>query len=75
LVVAIGRAGRDIPVESANEHVWGYAVGPAVTCSSNCATRAAPGNWARPSINRHRSARWCRHRESATRPRAQSGSG
>jgi fumarylpyruvate hydrolase len=27
LVVAIGRAGRDIPVESANEHVWGYAVG------------------------------------------------
>jgi fumarylpyruvate hydrolase len=27
LVVAIGRAGRDIPVERANEHVWGYAVG------------------------------------------------
>jgi fumarylpyruvate hydrolase len=27
LVVAIGRAGRDIPVENANAHVWGYAVG------------------------------------------------
>jgi fumarylpyruvate hydrolase len=27
LVVAIGKAGRDIPVEHANEHVWGYAVG------------------------------------------------
>jgi fumarylpyruvate hydrolase len=27
LVVAIGRAGRDIPVERALEHVWGYGVG------------------------------------------------
>jgi fumarylpyruvate hydrolase len=27
LVVAIGKAGCDIPVERANEHVWGYAVG------------------------------------------------
>ena len=27
LVVAIGRGGRDIPVESALEHVYGYAVG------------------------------------------------
>ncbi|QRY78139.1 fumarylacetoacetate hydrolase family protein [Pseudomonas sp. PDNC002] len=27
LVVAIGKAGRDIPEEQANEHVWGYAVG------------------------------------------------
>lgn len=27
LVVAIGKAGRDIPLERANEHVWGYAVG------------------------------------------------
>jgi fumarylpyruvate hydrolase len=27
LVVAIGKAGRDIPVERAHEHVWGYAVG------------------------------------------------
>lgn len=27
LVVAIGRAGRDIPIERANAHVWGYAVG------------------------------------------------
>jgi fumarylpyruvate hydrolase len=27
LVVAIGKAGRDIPVERANDHVWGYAVG------------------------------------------------
>lgn len=27
LVVAIGKAGRDIPVEQANAHVWGYAVG------------------------------------------------
>ncbi len=27
LVAAIGKAGRDIPVEVANEHVWGYAVG------------------------------------------------
>ncbi len=27
LVVAIGKTGRDIPVDSANEHVWGYAVG------------------------------------------------
>ena len=27
LVVAIGKAGRDIPVERASEHVWGYAVG------------------------------------------------
>ncbi|MBT9595543.1 MAG: fumarylacetoacetate hydrolase family protein, partial [Vitreoscilla sp.] len=27
LVVAIGSGGRDIPVEQANEHVFGYAVG------------------------------------------------
>jgi fumarylpyruvate hydrolase len=27
LVAAIGKGGRDIPVEEANEHVWGYAVG------------------------------------------------
>jgi fumarylpyruvate hydrolase len=27
LVVAIGKAGRDIPVAQANEHVFGYAVG------------------------------------------------
>lgn len=27
LVVAIGKGGRDIPEASANEHVWGYAVG------------------------------------------------
>ena len=27
LVVAIGKAGRDIPVENANAHVFGYAVG------------------------------------------------
>ena len=27
LVAAIGKAGRDIPVARANEHVWGYAVG------------------------------------------------
>jgi len=27
LVVAIGRSGRNIPVERANQHVWGYAVG------------------------------------------------
>jgi fumarylpyruvate hydrolase len=27
LVVAIGKAGRDIPVERAIEHAWGYAVG------------------------------------------------
>jgi len=27
LVVAIGKAGRDIPVARANDHVWGYAVG------------------------------------------------
>ncbi|MBU3724218.1 MAG: fumarylacetoacetate hydrolase family protein [Burkholderiaceae bacterium] len=27
LVVAIGRGGRDIPVERAHEHIWGYAVG------------------------------------------------
>jgi fumarylpyruvate hydrolase len=27
LVAAIGKAGRDIPVERANEHVWGYTVG------------------------------------------------
>jgi fumarylpyruvate hydrolase len=27
LVAAIGTAGRDIPVERANDHIWGYAVG------------------------------------------------
>ena len=27
LVAAIGKAGKDIPVERANQHVWGYAVG------------------------------------------------
>lgn len=27
LVAAIGRAGRDIPVEHANAHIWGYGVG------------------------------------------------
>ncbi len=27
LVAAIGKAGSDIPVETALEHVWGYAVG------------------------------------------------
>jgi len=32
LVVAIGKAGRNIPVEKAHEHVWGYAVGLDMTC-------------------------------------------
>ncbi|ARP87133.1 fumarylacetoacetate hydrolase family protein [Bordetella genomosp. 9] len=27
LVVAIGKGGKDIPVEKANEHIWGYALG------------------------------------------------
>jgi len=27
LVVAIGKGGRDIPVDQANLHIWGYAVG------------------------------------------------
>lgn len=27
LVVAIGKGGRDIPVEQADDHVWGYALG------------------------------------------------
>ncbi len=27
LVVAIGKAGKDIPVEQANDHIWGYALG------------------------------------------------
>lgn len=27
LVAAIGTGGRDIPVEEANDHIWGYAVG------------------------------------------------
>jgi fumarylpyruvate hydrolase len=27
LVAAIGTAGRNIPVEQANDHIWGYAVG------------------------------------------------
>lgn len=27
LVVAIGKAGKDIPVEKANEYIWGYALG------------------------------------------------
>ncbi|MFC4274668.1 fumarylacetoacetate hydrolase family protein [Achromobacter aloeverae] len=27
LVVAIGKAGKDIPVDQANDHVWGYALG------------------------------------------------
>ena len=27
LVVAIGKAGSDIPAASANQHVWGYAIG------------------------------------------------
>lgn len=27
LVVAIGKAGVDVPVERAREHIWGYAVG------------------------------------------------
>jgi len=27
MVVALGKGGKDIPVERANEHVWGYAVG------------------------------------------------
>ena len=27
MVVAIGKGGRNIPVEKALEHVWGYAVG------------------------------------------------
>jgi len=31
LVVAIGTGGRDIPVETAREHVWGYALGNDLT--------------------------------------------
>jgi fumarylpyruvate hydrolase len=27
LVVAIGKGGKDIPVETANDHIWGYALG------------------------------------------------
>jgi hypothetical protein len=45
LVVAIGRAGADIAVASARDHVWGYAA-----CRSRRRRRpASPGTWPRAS--------------------------
>ena len=52
LVVAIGRGGRDIPVEGALDHVFGYAVGLDMTRATSRTPprrKASPGTWARVS--------------------------
>ena len=77
LVVAIGKRGSDIEVANALEYVWGYAIGfdmTAVTCSSPCATRDDPGNWAKPSTSRRRFRRSFRQVAAVTRREAASGS-
>jgi hypothetical protein len=52
LVLAIGRGGRDIAVEDALDHIWGYAVGidpPVATASAMPAICDCLGKWAKAS--------------------------
>lgn len=50
LVVAIGKGGADIPVSSALDHVWGYAVGVDLTrrdLQDEAKKQARPWEWAK----------------------------
>ena len=52
LVVALGSGGKDIPVEAANDAIWGYGVGVDLTRRDVRARRrssGARGTWARAS--------------------------
>jgi len=77
LVVALDKAGSDIPVEQALDHVFGYAVGIDLTRrdrSSRRTSRAGLGTGARASTAPLPSRRCIRCRRWGTRPRAASGS-
>ena len=57
LVVAIGKVARDVPVERALDHVWGYGVGLDMTrrdLQGEAKKLGRPGKWARRSTNRRR---------------------
>lgn len=50
LVVAIGKAGRDIPLETALDHAWGYAVGVDLTrrdLQNEAKEMRRPWDWAK----------------------------
>ena len=57
LVVVLGKGGRDIPVEQANDCVWGYALGLDMTrrdLQGEMKKQGRPGKWARPSTSPRR---------------------
>ena len=77
LVIAIGRGGSNIAVDSALEHVFGYAVGNDLTrrdLQAEARKRGAPWDTARASTLRRRSRRSAARTTSATSPAGGSGS-
>ncbi len=69
LVIAIGQGGRDIPVDRALGHIYGYAIGLDMTRrdrSASRARRACRGRSARASTSRRRAARCIRSPRWAT---------
>lgn len=76
MVVAIAKGGKNIPVEKALEHVWGYAIGLDMTRRDIQGEAKKMGRpWeARASTNRRRSPRCAPRAPSAIPPRARSGS-
>ncbi len=58
MVVALGKGGRDVPVESANGLIWGYGVGLDMTrrdIQGEAKKLGRPGTWAKVSTSRRRS--------------------
>ena len=78
LVVAIGKGGKDIPVDQALDHVWGYGVGLDMTrrdIQGEAKKMGRPWEMGKSfdeSAPVHGAASG--QRRSATRPRARSGS-
>ncbi len=76
LVAAIGKQGKNIAVEKALDYVYGYALGPNMTCRDLQPKRrssAVRGTRRRASIIPRPSARFIRSRRSAIWKRAQFG--
>lgn len=76
LVVVLGKGGRDLTVEQADECVWGYALGLDMTrrdLQGEAKKQGRPWKWARLSISRRRSAPSIRAAPSARWTKAPSG--
>jgi fumarylpyruvate hydrolase len=75
LAVALKSGGRDIAVEDAMGHVWGYGVALDMTLrdlQAEAKKAGRRGRWRRPPSARPRFRRWSRRRRSATPTAARS---